>query len=108
MKRAFSAITQDALSVLGQQIRLARKARRLSESALAERVGVARSTLQRIERGDARVEIGLVFEACVIVGVPLFGDESRRLPHHAERLKAQLALMPARIRQPTGPVDDEF
>lgn len=71
--RTYSRATEAALRLLAKQIRLARKQRGFSERALAERVGIARSTLQRVEKGDPRVEIGLVFEAAMIAGVDLFG-----------------------------------
>lgn len=46
----------------------------MSESDLAERCGMSRSTIQRIERGDATVEIGLVLEAATVVGISLFDE----------------------------------
>ena len=77
--RTYSRLTQQALTLMGQQIKLARKTRRLSESELAERVGIARSTLQRIEKGDPLVEIGLVFEAATLTGVGLFEPDATSL-----------------------------
>ncbi len=102
--RTYASGTRAALELLGKRIRLARKARRFSETALAERVGIARSTLQRVEQEDPRVEIGLVFEAATIVGVPTFGDEGPSARRHAEAAAA-LALLPQAIR-PTRHPDD--
>ena len=42
--RSYSRLTEEALVLLGKQIRLARKRRRMSEHDLAARIGVARST----------------------------------------------------------------
>jgi transcriptional regulator with XRE-family HTH domain len=61
--------------LLGREIRLARKQRKMTEADLASRIGIARSTLQLIEKGQPKVEIGLAFEAAALLGVPLFVDE---------------------------------
>lgn len=94
--------------LLGQQVKLARKTHRMPQKELAIRVGIARSTLQRIEKGDPLVEIGLVFEAAIVAGVPLFGTESHRLASHSARLADKLALLPDSIRQRQKPVHDDF
>lgn len=106
--RAYSSLTEEALTLLGQQIRLARKSLRMSEASLAERAGMARSTLQRIERGEPLVEIGLVFEAATLVGVALFEPNATTLAPQIERMNDKLALMPAYIRKPRREVDDDF
>ncbi len=102
--RTYSNATEAALRLLGKQIRLARKQRRFSETALAERVGIARSTLQLVEKGDPRVEIGLFFEAAIIAGVDLFGEEGASTSRLA-RLDDKLALLPKSVR-PARPADD--
>jgi len=43
---------------LGERIRLARLRRKLSQQLLAERAGMSRATLQRIEAGDPGVSFG--------------------------------------------------
>lgn len=107
-QRVYSKLTKQALTLLGQQIKLARKQRRMSESDLAERIGIARSTLQKIEKGDPQVDIGFVFEAATLTGVPLFEPEGTSLAPHHERIADKLALMPAYIRRPKREVDDDF
>lgn len=106
--RTYSRLTQEALTLLGKQIKLARKSHRMAEKELAARAGMARSTLQRIEKGDPLVEIGLVFEAATLVGVALFDPESSRLAPHIERLDDKLVLLPKSIRRPRKEVNDEF
>ena len=106
--RVYSRLTRDALALLGKQIKLARKARRMTELELAERVGVARSTLQRIEKGDGLVEIGLVLEAATIAGVPLFVPEATSLRPELARLDDKLTLLPRAVRKPQGRVDNDF
>ena len=106
--RPYSRLTKDALKLLGTQVRLARKQRGMTEVELAERAGIARSTLQLIEKGDPRVDIGLVFEAATLAGVSLFVPEASSLTPHIERLEDKLALLPHSIRRPKGTVNDEF
>jgi transcriptional regulator with XRE-family HTH domain len=106
--RPYSRLTKDALTLLGAQVRLARKQRRMTEVELAERAGIARSTLQLIEKGDPRVDIGLVFEAATLAGVNLFVPETSSLAPQIERLEDKLALLPRAIRRPKGTVNDEF
>jgi len=106
--RTYSRLSEQALVLLGKQVRLARKRRGMSEAALAERVGIARSTLQLIEKGDPKVEIGLVFEAAVLAGVDLFAPEASSLAPQIERIDDKLALLPQSIRKPRGEVKDDF
>ena len=106
--RTYSRLTREALILLGRQIKLARKGRRMSEHDLAARVGIARSTLQRIEKGDPSVEIGLVLEAATLTGVDLFVPEATTLAPQIDRVDDRLALMPGSIRKPRREVDDDF
>lgn len=46
------------LTAMGERIRLARKRRKLSTATIAERAGIARGTLYRVEAGDAAVTLG--------------------------------------------------
>jgi DNA-binding XRE family transcriptional regulator len=80
----------------------------MTEEELAGRAGIARRTLQKIERGDLKCEIGLVFEVATLVGVRLFGDDvSANLPAQTSRIDDKLALLPRRIRGSVK-VDDDF
>ena len=106
--RTYSQLTEEALIILGKQIKLARKRRRMSEHDLAARIGVARSTLQLIEQGNPSVAIGLVLEAAVLTDVDLFVPEAKTLAPQIERIEDKLALMPGSIRKPRADVDDDF
>ena len=57
-KRTYARYTLEGVTLLGKMIRLGRKQRRMTEHELAERLGVARSTLQRMEKGDPKVVRG--------------------------------------------------
>ena len=107
-KRTYSRFTHEALLLLGKQIKLARKERGMSEKDLSARVGIARSTLQKIERADPVVDIGLVFEAATIVGVPLFEPERTSLVPHISRMQDKLALLPVYVRKPKAELNDDF
>ncbi|KFG90803.1 Transcriptional regulator, XRE family [Sphingobium herbicidovorans NBRC 16415] len=106
--RTYSRSTREALILMGGLVRLARKQRKMSETDLATRIGIARSTLQLIEKGSPRVEIGLVFEAATLVGVPLFVSEPSRLTSQIERVEDKLALLPQSVRRRRSEVKDDF
>ena len=107
--RTYSKYAREALSLLGKQIRRGRKQRRWSEHELAERAGIARATLQKIEKGDPGCAIGLVFEVATLVGVTLFEPDLPGLTRQHERLDDKLALLPKAIRQTASVVvDDDF
>jgi DNA-binding XRE family transcriptional regulator len=106
--RSYSRLTQEALRLLGAQVRLARKQRGMTQSELAQRVGVARSTLQLIEKGDPKVEIGLAFEAATLAGAPLFEPEASTLTPLIERARDKIALLPHSIRRAPRTVKDDF
>lgn len=106
--RSYSRLTEEALLLLGKQIRLARKRRRTSEHDLAARIGIARSTLQLIKKGSPSVAIGLALEAATLTGVDLFVPEATTLASQVERTDDKLALLPVSIRKPCLEVDDDF
>lgn len=107
-QRTYSRYTRDAASLMGEQIRLGRKQRRWSEQALADRAGISRATLQKIERGELNCAIGLVFEAAALVGVQLFDADQTALSSHIEHARDKIALLPQRIRPGKKVVHDDF
>ncbi len=46
------------LNTLGENIKLARKRRELTQTLISERTGLSRVTIRKIEQGDASVSIG--------------------------------------------------
>ncbi len=107
-KRTYSRHTREAALLLGKLIRLARKERRLTAQELAERTGISRSTLQRIEKGDPKVELGITFEAATLVGVRLFDIDDGRLSGQLARTDDKLALLPGHIHKSPAGVKDAF
>lgn len=60
-KKAISILpqTQDILSTMGEQIKLARLRRKLSAELVSERAGISRATLWNVEKGSPSVAIGI-------------------------------------------------
>ncbi|MGZ8271118.1 MAG: helix-turn-helix transcriptional regulator [Methylophilus sp.] len=95
--------------MLGNLIRINRIERKLSVQELAERVGISRDMMQRIELGDPRCGIGLVIEAAAIVGVPLFdADNSNKLTMRIKEQEEKLRLLPKAIHKTRTVVKDDF
>ena len=57
------------LEQMGQNIKLARKRRKLTTVQVAERAGIARSTLYLVEKGDASVSMGAYFNVLRVLGL---------------------------------------
>jgi len=57
------------LQILGENIKLARKRRRLTAIQVAERAGIARSTLQLIEQGVAGVSMSSYLQVLFVLGL---------------------------------------
>jgi transcriptional regulator with XRE-family HTH domain len=109
--RAYSRFTREAASLLGREIEKARKERRWSASDFADRVGISRVTLKKLERGDLKCELGIVFEAATLAGVKLFGADPEvrgALSADLDRVGDKLALLPKRIQRPRRVVNDAF
>ena len=66
---ALPAITVDQLQKLGRDIAVARKRRHLSMMDMAARMMVNVKTVQRLEKGDPSVGIGIVAGALWILGL---------------------------------------
>ncbi len=106
--RTYSKYAQEAARLLGKQIKLARKQRKWSEKNLADRAGISRATLQKIENGEMTCAIGLVFEAAALVGLNLFEQDKIPLSISIENVSNKIALLPRRIKSETKAVDDDF
>ncbi len=67
------------VELVGRKIRQLRKERKLTQNDLAQRVGIQQSDLSRIERGEYRVSLDILFRmlAEFRVSVTEFFEESR-------------------------------
>ncbi len=106
--RTYSRYSLESVALLGRLIRLGRRERRLTAQDLADRAGITRTTLRKIENGDMRSEIGLAFEVAALVGVKLFDADARNLGVLGERIDDRIALLPRTVRKPTRRLDDDF
>lgn len=57
------------LEKMGENIKLARKRRKLTMIQVAERAGIARSTLYLIEKGEPSVAMGAYFNVLRVLGL---------------------------------------
>lgn len=113
--RTYSKYTKQAVLLLGQRIRLARQTRQWTQRELAERAGVGRSTVQKVESGHLGIEIGLAFEIASIAGIPLFVHESNQSLTQSTALEKEirhaqelLSVLPRGVHKPVREVDDDF
>ncbi len=58
-----------ALSKLGQDIQDARKRRQIPTTLMAERARISRTTLAKVEKGDASVALGIYATVLFILGM---------------------------------------
>ena len=64
----FPAVAKQ-LQELGLRLRMARERRKLSQELFAERMGVSRETLRRLEKGDASIAMGTFMRALRVLGL---------------------------------------
>ncbi|MUP45910.1 XRE family transcriptional regulator [Gramella sp. BOM4] len=60
---------QKIFAGLGENIKLARKRRKLTAEQVAERAGIHRATLHRVEKGDPSVAIGIYFNVLKVLNL---------------------------------------
>jgi len=60
---------QKILEQVGENIKLARKRRKLTTIQVAERAGIDRSTLYEIEKGNSSVSLGAYFNTLRVLGL---------------------------------------
>ena len=104
----YSRITRQAASLLGKQIRVARKERRMTAQELSDRAGISRGLLQRIEKGNLKCQIGAVFEVATLVGLKLFDADELTLTARIRQTDEKNGLLPKHIHPGNKVVDDDF
>jgi transcriptional regulator with XRE-family HTH domain len=60
---------QRLLAGLGERLRLARRRRKLSNAVVAQRAGISRSTLYKVETGDPGVTMGSCLRVLAVLGL---------------------------------------
>ncbi|HVV85597.1 MAG TPA: helix-turn-helix domain-containing protein [Kofleriaceae bacterium] len=87
-----------ALAKLGADLSLARRRRRISVQAMAERTFTSRATIARVERGDPRVSMAIYASVLFVVGMieNLLDIAEPSLDEQAGEL--DVARIPLRVR----------
>ena len=106
--RSYSRYSREAAELFGLLIRQARIKRQMTAESLAERAGISRGLLLRIEKGDLGCAIGAVFEVAAIVGVRLFDQDQTQMSMRVGEAIATQALLPHAVRASTVQVKDDF
>lgn len=107
-QRSYSRYAREAAELLGLMIHNSRVERDLTIADVAERAGVSRGLVHRIEKGEMGCSIGAVFEIAAILGVRLFDAEPTTLTRHLSLTREKLALLPQAVRTGTAKVKDDF
>lgn len=87
-----------ALKKLGQDLRDARKRRRIPMELAAERASISRATLSKIEKGDEGVSFGAYARILFILGMIGRFAELADPKHDALGLELEAENLPQRIR----------
>ncbi len=102
-----SRYAKSAVAFLASLIKAKRIEKRMPASELAERMGVSRSLISRLEKGDPACAVGTVFEAAAILGIPLFQSDFRELQAKQAFIGEKLALLPSRAKKIKA-IDNDF
>ena len=91
---------QRVLGKLGRDIRDARLRRRISTSVMAERASISRTTLNKIEKGDPGVSLGLYASTLYVLGLTDRLSEVADVRFDAVGRELDEENLPQRIRNP--------
>jgi transcriptional regulator with XRE-family HTH domain len=94
---------QRALRRLGGDIRNARRRRRLSMVIVANRAGITRQTLYRVERGDPSVALGIYATVLFVLGLIDKLASLATVEGDSVGLALEEERLPKRIRQTARP-----
>jgi transcriptional regulator with XRE-family HTH domain len=99
---AISSDLQKLAQDLGGRLALARGRRQLSATLFAERMGISRNTLARLESGDTGVALGMYLKALRILGLESSLALVAQEDPLGRKLQDQVTLdeMPARVPRP--------
>lgn len=101
MPAATPSLLPDAaaqLAVLGERIRVQRKALRVSATVAAEAAGMSRVTWHRIEKGEPSVTMGAYWNAATAVGLVIALVSAAEPPSGQTPAPSRKGWIPARIR----------
>jgi transcriptional regulator with XRE-family HTH domain len=93
-----------SLFKLGADLSIARRKRRLSVAMMCERLGVSKSTWQRMEKGDPTVSMGAYAQAFFVLGLGTPLGEVADQAADETGLLLEAERLPKRIISPRDPV----
>jgi transcriptional regulator with XRE-family HTH domain len=96
--RTPSTAVKRALRQLGEDMRNARRRRRIPTALMAERVGVSRDTLARAEKGEASVSVGVYASMMFVLGLLDRFAEVASVQHDQVGIALEEEQLPKRIR----------
>jgi transcriptional regulator with XRE-family HTH domain len=94
---------QRALRKLGEDIRDARRRRRISMAIVAERASISRPSLSRVEKGDPSVSLGIYARVLFVLGLAERLGDLADVKSDALGLALEDERLPQRIRHPKRP-----
>jgi len=100
----FPSVIRQA-TALGQRIQLARLRRKLTAVLFAQRLGVSRDTLQRLEKGDPNIALGTYLRALRVLGLDRDVDALASDDELGRKLQ-DLALLPPQREPQTRPQNE--
>jgi transcriptional regulator with XRE-family HTH domain len=98
----YSHVVEWALKELGADLQDARKRRRIKTALMAERLGVTRATLDRMEKGEPTVSMGVYMTAIYALDPAKLREFTRLFSREKDVIGLNLAdlQLPKRIRKP--------
>ncbi|WP_166353441.1 helix-turn-helix domain-containing protein [Phytoactinopolyspora limicola] len=99
--RPVSSRSRRAAHTLGEYITTFRKLQGLTAAQVADRAGITRTTLRRLERGEPNVGLDVFLEVCRVLGILDFVLEGMNPYETAlgQSLAEQNLTLPKRVRQ---------
>jgi len=88
-----------ALHKLGQDVRDARRRRRIPVAIMAERASISRTTLNKIEKGDSGVSIGNYATVLFVLGMVEPFSNLADIRNDAVGIELEEENLPKRIRK---------
>jgi DNA-binding XRE family transcriptional regulator len=90
------------LRKLGQDIRDARRRRRIPTATMAQRASISRTTLSKVEKGDPGVQLGIYATVLFVLGFTARIGELADVRHDKAGLALEEERLPQRIRLPSS------
>lgn len=93
---------QRLLSQLGERLRLARKRRKLSTTVVAQRAGISRTSVYKVESGDPGATLGTYLRVLAVLGLEADINGLAADDRLGRKLQDLALEAPARRRRPTA------